>query len=166
MSKYRLLVALFFTFPLAGVAQTACPIGVPVGSAQCGPSAGPIVKGAPSIRPVPTGRWQKTWGAIAMDEVAGNVGTSVDMDSRRDAEQEAMRRCQKPNSVGCKVRITYRNQCVALAWSDQPGHPGGLVSGPGLYSVREEAVRECRKNGGGTCAIVHSECSDPKFIPY
>ena len=118
------------------------------------------------MRYVATGEWRKTWGAVAMDEAIGSVGTSVDKKTEHEAREDALRRCRKPGAVGCAVRIAYRNQCVALAWSDVPGRPGGLVSGPGIESVRSRAQQECRNNGGGACAIVHSECTDPYFVPY
>lgn len=159
----KLLFLGLVTLSSGASAQTACPVGVPVGSPQCGPS--PTLPRLPPRR-VPLGRWQHTWGAIAIDEVKGSVGTSVDMDSKRAAEEEAMRRCIKPGTVGCKVRMTYYNQCAALAWPDQTGRSSGLASGPVLETVKALATSECLKLGARSCNIVYAECTDSRFIRY
>ena len=156
---------IFLLLPVSAWAQTACPVGVAPGSPQCGPS--PTYRGEPVQGPPrPTGRWQELWGAVAMDDVIGSVGASVDMDDEQSARADALRRCVKPGAKGCAVRIVYHNQCVALAWSDNSGHPGGLASGPELTDARKLATDGCRSHDGGSCQIVYSDCSLVKFVPF
>lgn len=170
MNKAMVIALVCSFYCVSAQAQTACPMGVAAGSAQCGPSPvqqqqqiGPQQQ--PTIRYVPIGRWRTTWGAVATDEATSSVGTSVDMRSESAARREALRRCKKPDAKKCEVRLAYENQCVALAWPDGPGRLG-LESGPGLQTVREEAREICKKNGGGNCRIVYSECTDNVFEKF
>lgn len=162
----RSLVWLTLVFSTSLFAQTACPVGVAAGSNQCGPSPVWQPQVPKQEEPAPSGHYRDTWGAIAMDEVMGAVGTSVNMDSEAEAGAAAVRRCVRPGARGCAVRITYRNACGALAWSDNPGHAGGLGSARGLAYAESLARQECLNNGGGSCKIVFSQCTETKFVLF
>jgi len=67
----------------AAVAQTACPVSTPAGSATCGPSPASGGEIAPPA-PRPSGEWLKTWGAIAT-AANGDTGVSSQQASEADA---------------------------------------------------------------------------------
>lgn len=174
MKSYRLIFALLLIFTSASLAQTACPVGVAAGSAQCGPS--PLQhlpsrserQEAPITIMVPTGEWLNTWGAMATDWSTGNMGVSVGKISKIDAERQALSECTGLGSKGCEIAVAYRNQCGVIA-SAKPG-TGGLVIFQGGFSVQvatDIAMPKCRAGKSGeSCEIVYSDCSKQIFRKY
>ncbi|QDG94278.1 DUF4189 domain-containing protein (plasmid) [Rhizobium sp. NIBRBAC000502774] len=146
----------------AALAQTACPVGTPAGSATCGPGAGGQIASPP---PRPSGEWLKTWGAIASNR-AGDMGVSSNQLSKREAEQVALDRCAGWNTGDCKIDISYRNQCVAAAGPTGDRRGGGTASDATLERAIARAMEICRKVSGGGCKIKVAECSEPIFRKY
>ncbi|MCR8715685.1 DUF4189 domain-containing protein [Stenotrophomonas indicatrix] len=158
---------------LAGDAQAEgrCPPGqYPIGDGQgvggCAPIPG-SGGGEAQSAPVPTGRWIKTWGAIATAVSTGDMGASVGRRSRQEAVSEALSRCSNYGAKDCKVGTTYKNQCVAYA--DPERGSRGRVS----YSVassKEEAtsrvLSHCADIGGGQCKVLYTDCSEPIFESF
>jgi len=146
------------------VAQTACPVGTPAGSAMCGPSPGGGAE-MPSPPPRPSGEWLKTWGAISSNR-AGDMGVSSGKLSQREAEAEARNRCQAWKTGDCKIDISYRNQCVAAAGPTGNRRGGGTASGPTLDGAKNQAMKICSEVSGGECKIMVAECSEQVFRKF
>ncbi len=158
-------------------AQTACPVGVAAGSAQCGPSpvshgVNPRAPAQPTIRYYLTGKWKKTWGAIADDKTGtGNIGTSVGRFSKSDASRAAVESCESLGGGKCEVTLAYRNQCVVIAAPSVDGKEVGgtpqTQSAENLEIATALALPKCSKrNSGRECILVYSACSEPVFEKF
>jgi serine/threonine-protein kinase len=98
-------------------------------------------------------------GAIAYSALKKVYGYSSDYGSSRPAADAAVANCRKENkgASDCKVLVTFRNACGALAL----GNNGAYGSAWGL-SQREaanKALVECRPYGGTSCKIERQVCS-------
>lgn len=150
------------------VAQTACPIGTAAGSAMCGPtesSSGGYSNEVPAPRAIPTGKWESRWGAIAIDDSTGSVGTSSDLKSKSDSASKAISTCAVEDSKRCKLITTYSNQCIALAWPSIKGKPASTGLAQDENYAKTRAVNNCNESGGD-CKAVYSACSKPAFFKY
>jgi hypothetical protein len=111
----------------------------------------------------PQVRWEKTWGAIAMDAGASNggIGTVVGKPSKRLAQKEAIEQCRATGGgAGCKVILSYRNQCAVLASGNTKVK---AVSAPNIEEAKQFGIEECSAIDTG-CKIYYSACSDPVRI--
>jgi hypothetical protein len=145
-------------YPVGGQGVGGCA-PIPGGSSQAGQAA--------QSGPIATGRWIKTWGAIAGAASTGDMGASVGQITKREAISEALERCGKYGAKDCKIDMTYRNQCVAYA-DPAPGSKG-VVSISVAGSKEDAASRVldyCAQNGGGQCKVLYSDCSEPIFESF
>lgn len=159
-----LVVLTCLSFPAPSIAQTACPVGVPLGSPTCGPA--PVVAGpaTPPPPPRPTGEWESRFGAVATDPVAGHVGVAEGRASKQDAVAVALQQCSQKGASDCGVSATYQNGCVALSWPEGKG-----ATAYGFGDSAGEAERKSRggcKADNGRCNVVYSACSKPIFHEY
>ncbi len=162
------VLASFWSSPVA--AEGNCPSGFyPIGGqgvSGCAPipGAGSVSsqQQLPSPPPQPTGRWHKTWGAVAMGE-KGDTGVAKQKYSREEAEQEALSQCATWGARNCVVKISYENQCVAIA-SPTASQTGAHIARDGsIAKAGAVALSGCKKQGGFGCEVMYSECSDPIF---
>ena len=164
------LPMLLFALPVLAYAEGRCPPGqYPIGGQGVGGCA-PIpggVGGTEPPSPRATGRWVKTWGAISRSVATGDVGASVGKRAKAEAVAEAQSRCAAYGAQDCAVGLTYKNQCVALA-APEPGSGGKIsMAGGSSREVATEAVlKYCAENGGGTCTIKYTDCSEPLFEAF
>ena len=170
LSGFLFIVLLITAVP--ALSQTACPIGVAPGSPQCGPSAPPASNAqgaAPLPQAVPTGKWLSRYGAIAVAD-NGDTGISSLKQSRREAEQEAVRQCRTWGSPGCKTIFWYDNACVASASRLEGSTQRSITRtsrGDTIEAASSEALSGCREvNNGAECKINFAECSKPVFVSY
>lgn len=115
--------------------------------------------------PTPTGRWIKTWGAIALSP-DGASGAATGRRSKADASKAAVSVCATSGGKACNVAFTYKNQCAAAA---VPGSgKGGTSFGSSANEAtsKELALQKCRAEGGLECRTVYSACSDPEFEAF
>lgn len=148
-------------------AEGVCPPGqYPIGGQGvigCAPipSSGP----SQSASPKPTGRWHKTWGAIAIS-TDGAAGSSVGKRRKGDASRDAELACAKSGSTSCKVAFTFHNQCGAAVVPTSG--KGGTLFGRAETSKRAEeiAMNLCISGGGVDCKSIYSECSNPEFEAF
>lgn len=165
-----------FAFLLLALTQSAwaqgCPAGIQsAGNPACIPpdlANSPYYQGGyDSAQPsTPRGHWQLTWGAIALDDTTGDVGTSVGNFFKKDAKREAMTRCAAGVSNNCKIDLAYNNQCAVIATASRNGASiGGTLivqGGPSTEIASQLAVSACIKmRNGGQCEIFYSECTKP-----
>ena len=168
--RLNILIIVLMTFCVCShsFAQTACPGGVAPGSPQCGPSPSNHGGAPRQSRPVPEGRWITTWGAIALDSNTGDVGTAVGQLSSQEADARALEICARNGARHCKVGLTYKNQCAAIAWPNAEG--GGQVQGILQRAPTPELARQSALDGCNTrevtCRIVYEECTKPIFEKF
>ena len=162
MRKFILLLAFI---PLFASAQTACPVGVAPGSPQCGPDSGTSRGDISAPPPQPTGEWIKTWGAVAIAD-NGDAGYTKGRFTSEEAEQAAIKNCQKLADMQCTVAFTFHNQCAALASPSSGTGKGAITGGPSLSDVESRAKKNCKNNSGVDCKIAMSTCSDPIFKKF
>lgn len=151
----------------AASAEGACPPGsYPVGGQGvqgCAPIPGSGAGGTASPRP--TGRWIKTWGAIALSS-EGASGAATSRLTKEAASRDAEAMCKSSGGASCKVAFTYKNQCAAAAVPSSGS--GGTSFGRGAtVDVAEKISLElCAKEGGVGCTKIYSACAEPKFEAF
>ncbi|MBO9720080.1 DUF4189 domain-containing protein [Xanthomonas phaseoli] len=138
-------------------AQTACPVGVAPGSPQCGPDSG--TSRGDNAPPRPTGKWTKTWGALAANS-AGDIGLSSGKISKEDAAAESVLRCEEYDAGKCVAKYFFYNQCISIARASSG--KSATVTGP-KDKAPSLAIEECEQNSGSSCSILVTECSNPVF---
>lgn len=155
-------------------AEGNCPPGYyPIGG-QGVQGCAPIPSSASSSGTIevpansPTGRWVKTWGAIAESSSTQDAGASTGLRSQEAAEQEALRKCSSTGAADCSVSLAYRNQCVA--WVIPSGKTGRGVSAVGRGATPEMALimahSKCENDVGGKCAVLYENCTKPIFEEF
>ena len=106
------------------------------------------------------------YGAWAFNSKTGIAGGALDMNSREEAEREAIKTCEQGGrNKPCKIGVWVRNSCIAVA----QGKLGkkvktfyGTERFPG--DAEPSALRKCHASGSSQCSIVANEgCSLPKF---
>lgn len=141
------------------IASSQCATGVNTGGGNCVPpdAAGmPGYDGNNSSTPrEPAPVWANSWGAIAIDDQRGDAGTIANRPTKSQAEAEAMRDCSSQGASGCKIALTYHNQCAAIAWGDSARVAAG---NPDEQGAKEDAMSRCQKKTTG-CKVVYSACS-------
>ena len=172
-----LFALLLFLTSFAALAEGRCPPGqYPIGDQNVGgcapiPSAGGA---APAAAPTPTGKWETRWGAIVEDASPANLatGTAVSKRSKRDAIAAARLECEKAGGKSCKTRITYYNQCVAIADPTEQsrlrgGTQNAVYAAQDVEGAKALAMSNCKAAGGGQeCTIVYSACSMSEFKKF
>lgn len=135
--------------------------GVNVGGGACIP---PNAPGMPDYRrniqprypdnPV----WEDRWGAIADDSNTGEAGMIENQKSEEKAISMALELCRANGSQDCKIILSYRDLCGAVAWG---GGQLGYASEATLDSAKVSALGECEKRSKSACKIFYSGCSLP-----
>ncbi|UKE79174.1 DUF4189 domain-containing protein [Xanthomonas graminis] len=168
-----LFLLLIVGFPV--MAEQGCPPGqIPAQASGNMASCGPIPPGyyqqQEQAAPRPSGKWIKTWGAIAQDSVNGFLGVSAGKTSKDEAEEDARAKCVEAGGTQCKDWANYKNQCAAVAGPYKNGNPapGALqfARGPSLQEVQHRAVDGCSSAKGAQCQVLYSDCSEPIFQKY
>ncbi|MEA9609030.1 DUF4189 domain-containing protein [Xanthomonas campestris pv. plantaginis] len=158
------------TLPILLIAGGARAQGCPVGQYQIGGqgavACAPIPQGnSIQQQPRPTGKWIKTWGAVAGDGV-DNLGVSIGKLEKNEAEQDALSKCESSSEKKCHIVSVYKNQCVSAA---DPSDGGTMMvaRGPSIEVASKDALSEClKKNSGSECKIIYSACTDPIFKKF
>ena len=170
--KYLLVFGLLSTCGQSHAEQGCAPGFYPGGTVPNGAICVPIpgYGMSPSAPPTSSGpQWQLTWGAIAADTTTGDIGTSVDKLSKREAKREAIARCAAAGSRNCKLQLAYHNQCAAIAGPSEDGNiVGGTTifqGGPTIELATQLALSACMaKRDGAACAVDYSECTTPVLV--
>jgi hypothetical protein len=124
----------------------------------------------PAAPSQPSTRWKLTWGAFAADDALGITGTSTGEHSQRAARRAAMMKCSSMGGRKCEVILSYHNQC-AVAAHPVDGNGQQVVgmtvfqAGPSIAVINSLALAKCAENNGGqTCGIVYSNCTEPQLL--
>lgn len=113
--------------------------------------------------PQPSGYWEKTWGAIVGHSSQPILGAAVGAKSEDEAKRSALADCKaKGGGSGCRLDLTYYNQCAVL------------VTGDNLYNTaRAESIERAAQLGmtkcvesDTNCRVYYSACTEPIFHKY
>ncbi|MEA9587065.1 MULTISPECIES: DUF4189 domain-containing protein [Xanthomonas] len=159
----------FSIFPISThVFAQGCPVGQYQIGGQGAVACAPLPQGG-SIQQEPraSGKWIKTWGAIATDG-ADNLGVSTGKLKKTEAEQDALQKCEGASKSPCRINLSYKNQCAAVA---QPYRSGDIkrtyTRGPSIEVASNDAVAICQRgNAGDKCKVIYQECSEPIFKAF
>jgi hypothetical protein len=163
----RLIPVLLLLLAAVPFAADACPQGIPKGTPGCIPPNHPNLPANSGAATKPVyARWRDTWGALALDNATGFVGTATGERSKRAAEATAMNKCKTMGGGKCRVTLSYANQCAAMAYPPGPG--GGKQLSQYNGSSRQEAeagaVRQCATLNGEACEVTYSNCTEPVLV--
>ncbi|WP_080929706.1 DUF4189 domain-containing protein [Xanthomonas albilineans] len=160
------IFSLTLLFSMNANAEGGCPPGqLPAQSNGSMASCVPIPQDNPQPQqPRPTGKWLKTWGAVAAD-TGDDFGLSTGKLSKAEAENDALEKCESSNNGRCKIIRTYENQCIAIAEPDRRGHAvTNIESGPSLEEISNRAIANCKKdNPGSECKVGYTDCTKQIF---
>ena len=109
-------------------------------------------------KPTATSQSRDQWGALAIDSNQGpSWGWAINHPTVQTAEQRALNEC----GYGCRVVMTFRNQCGAFAADQEPGSTiYGWAKGGSGSGVRSQAIDNCRQRGGRSCTVRTWGCTD------
>lgn len=106
-------------------------------------------EGQPDQGPV----WENRWGAIAIAN--GAYGTSGGWASKSEANAAALQACVAHSGSDCAVKMTYYNQCAALAWGDTNYT---ISRFPDRSAAEADAMKGCSETTRN-CKLFYSDCS-------
>ena len=162
MKAKCLVASLLFSISEAVLAEGGCPSGlIPYRGtdlSSCGPVPAGYYgdNGNNTSEPVaPPARWADRWGAIAFSETNNSVGVAADMGGERAAQQAAIADCHAAGGEGCKVALSYYNQCGVVAWGEKHVTTARAET---INQASERAIQTCSAKSEG-CKIVYSNCS-------
>ncbi|MCL1552882.1 DUF4189 domain-containing protein [Xanthomonas nasturtii] len=175
MRTLLLLGFLILFFPVISWAQ-GCPVGQYQIGGQGAVACAPIPQGNEiQHEPRPSGKWIKTWGAIANDNNS-NYGVSTGKVKKTEAEKVAIEKCKQTSDreKDCHVVYVYENRCAAMSQPVQTGsvkQTGNVrvvfSAGPSVASASKDAISYCvKENPGSECSVVYQQCSEPIFKAY
>ncbi|WP_244860040.1 DUF4189 domain-containing protein [Xanthomonas arboricola] len=161
-----------FIFAFFFVSGSALAQGCPVGQYQIGGqgavACAPIPQGAPIQKdPRPSGKWIKTWGAIAGDGNE-NLGVSTGKLKKSEAQQDALEKCEGASKEKCSILYVYENRCAAIAEPELRGAIiRGFAAGPSIEVAGKNAISFCKKsNPGNECKTIYTACTEPVFKSF
>lgn len=164
MLRYFIVAMLFCGTGMARAEGGTCPSGMyPIGGPGqgCAPIPGyydndnGAVEPAESIPMV----WEERWGAVVSEADGSGFGAIAGARSKDDAENEALQRCRSTvtsNQDKCRVRMSYRNQCVAYAWG---GGYSGVARAIDKSTADSLALLTCAEGTKAECKVYYSDCS-------
>ena len=110
--------------------------------------------------PPPVIQKPSSYGAVALDNKMGYVGTASKQASKQASINLAIQKCGTDN---CEIVMEYANQCMAYAYG-QPlkgfKSKSFIENGLTKKTAEKNALAACRK-GARDCKIFVSECSLP-----
>ncbi|MBB3833801.1 hypothetical protein FHR55_002011 [Xanthomonas arboricola] len=158
----RYFLPLFLNiFPVLAFAEGACPPGFyPIGG-QGASGCAPIASENSNV-PQPTGEWKARWGALARSQDNSVLGVAAKEHSKSAAKKNAIKACMEVGGVNCKVKVFYKNSCIAQAQSTQLGK-FNTFNDNSKELAESNALRDC---GHADCVVGYSDCSKAEFHEY
>jgi hypothetical protein len=165
MNAKTLLVLGLLSMSGTAFAANGCPYGEsPTGPRSDGNPLGcvPDPQADNNAQPAqPSGRWETRWGAIAIDGEVGRFGAVVNYSTKRQAVKAALKQCQaNGGGKACKSRISYYNQCAAVAW----GYDANFVQGAETIEIASSLASEACNKLTANCKIAYAQCSLPVWV--
>jgi hypothetical protein len=162
--KVKVLLGLaLLTISSLAFAEGNCPDGmVPIGGGDV-VGCMPIQSNQNTGSVQPQGRWINRWGAVATDETTNvtGFGAATNARNKREAAKAAITLCKKNGgSTGCKIRLTYFNQCAVVAWGDTSYVTS---NGPNLEETSQRALQKCSA-ATTNCKIFYTGCSEAEWV--
>lgn len=111
----------------------------------------------------PQEQWQKTWGAIAIDETVndGGIGTVTGLPDQQAAVGAALAQCRSSGgSDGCELLLSYQNQCAVIVSGVKYLNAHSAET---IELASSSAIQKCSQRTTG-CKIYYSACSAPVQI--
>ncbi|MFS8375788.1 DUF4189 domain-containing protein [Xanthomonas campestris pv. armoraciae] len=152
-------------------AEQGCPPGqYPIGGQGVAACAPIPQENSIQQEPRPSGKWIKTWGAIASDG-GDNLGVAKGKLKKSDAQEEALSKCKSVSGKECQIDFVYKNQCTAIAGPHKNESAVSVVlsytGGPTIDVASSDALANCNKhNKGLDCEVIYQACSEPYFQKY
>ncbi|CAM4122509.1 DUF4189 domain-containing protein [Bordetella muralis] len=112
--------------------------------------------------PQPTGYWVTKWGAIGGDAAKGILGVSTGMPNEKAAIQAALADCRSKGGGGCKLDISYYNQCAVLVTGNKLYNTSSAET---IEAATAKSMATCRA-ADVNCRVYYSGCSMPEFVAY
>lgn len=175
MKFSRFLIFLLVCVTNFAYAEGGCPPGqYPIGGQGAVACAPMPQNSSQQNQSRPTGKWIKTWGAIALGVVdtVPHYGVPTGLNSKAEAEEEALSRCKRIGAEGCYIVLTYRNQCAAIGEPQTNGQPNPdgyvqFVSEATKEGASRTVLNRCNaRNPNMKCEVIFSKCSEPIFQKF
>lgn len=161
-----MLAMVAIAFPTLAWAEGGCPPGqYPIGG-QGVQGCAPIPSSGGVAAPARlSGKWVKTWGAIALSP-NGASGAAAGRLHKSDAIRDAISVCAGSGGRGCEASFTYKHQCAAAAVPSAGEGGTSFASSPTIEQSKKMVLDRCEAKGGVSCRVVYSECSEPIYQSY
>ncbi|WP_425526921.1 DUF4189 domain-containing protein [Xanthomonas phaseoli] len=110
--------------------------------------------------------------ALGVVDAVPHYGVPTGLNSKAEAEEEALSRCKRIGAEGCHIVLTYRNQCAAIGEPQTNGQPNldgyiQFVSEPTKEGASRTVLNSCSaRNPNMECEVIFSKCSEPTFQKY
>ncbi len=103
------------------------------------------------------------YGALAVNVKTGVTGGALNMNSKAEAKQAAIKQCEQGGkNAPCHVAIWVRNGCIALAEGEAGKKSEIFYSSNDKGKAEYEALNKCNRKGYSSCKIIIPEaCSLP-----
>jgi hypothetical protein len=107
------------------------------------------------------------YGADALSADGEMLGHAKNWDTRAGAEAGAVKSCEKGGHPGCRPIYSYRNRCVALAWSKSgnmtPKGSWFMASAQVNAAAKSDALKACSASGLRDCFLRSFSCSGQAY---
>lgn len=155
------IVVTLFLYAISGyVSAQVCPWGAYPGRLDEPQICRPQPNDESTTPQVPRVIWENRWGAIAIGDNS-RIGTAVSMRSKHKAEKAAMSRCAaNGGGKGCRIEISYYNQCGVIAW----GETTAITQGAETIEVASKVALEKCNSKTRNCKIYYADCSLPERV--
>ncbi|SEW00339.1 protein of unknown function [Luteibacter sp. 329MFSha] len=158
--KYVLMIASTL-IPFLACAEGGCPPGHFPQQGQGWQACVPDPEGAPSAPARVAPHWEARWNAISTDADIGVIGTAAGFGSQLGAESHAVHDCTRQGGTRCKLQISAKNGCLAMA----VGEKKMLFSSAAELDDAESRAMESCLDHNQKCRVFHSFCRKAELVP-
>lgn len=152
--KAGALTCLVLQLTVPGAAQSFCPEGMIPSQSKC---ISPV--GGNSPKAVSEAVFESRYGALASNGDAENriVGAAAGEESEAIAMTVALDKCGK----ACRIWVSVRNSCLAVAESESEPVVSVYSAGQSRSIAEKKAIKDCRTKSKEFCTAKYSACSLP-----
>lgn len=107
------------------------------------------------------------YGALAFNKKTGGVAFSTNMNSKSDAQQDAIRKCERAGKGKCQISVWVKNGCIAAASGKIGSRFKMFPAAENPSQAESVAMNSCKTSGASECEIFLPEnCSIPDVSNY